>query len=490
MKLPGGWPLWLTAVALALLQLWTRPLLPVDETRYLGVAWEMWNRGDFLVPYLNAEPYSHKPPLLFWSIQLAWSVFGVSAWSARLVTPLVALACLWLTASIARKLWPQQHEQIEPLVPWLLFGGLFWMNFYTLVQFDLWLTLAALIVWRVLPDIEQRPLGGGLLLALGTGLGILAKGPVILLPILPAILLAPWWSQQNKPRSWLRWYGLVLGAFAAGVVLALAWAIPAGQAGGELYRQAIFWGQSAGRVVNSFAHQNPWWSYLWWLPLMWLPWVLWPRLWKAMCALLKGRWDDGSRFCVAVLLPALVLFSLISGKQGKYLLPLFPLIALLMARALANMPAFLQPLSVLGLRFNDTLAAVRGMALSMVLLTAVLYLVVVPRIRESYDLVPVSERLSQIQSGGFSLAWLGKYHGQFQFPGRLRQRIEPLSDVVAVKTWLRDHPQGFLLVYYRDVQKLPDDISRYPYRSGELVLWPAAELLQLPQQLDELPGNA
>ncbi|HBT43825.1 MAG TPA: glycosyltransferase, partial [Rhodospirillaceae bacterium] len=35
-----------------------RPLLPVDETRYLAVAWEMWQRGDFLVPYLNGEPYS------------------------------------------------------------------------------------------------------------------------------------------------------------------------------------------------------------------------------------------------------------------------------------------------------------------------------------------------------------------------------------------------------------------------------------------------
>ncbi len=46
-----GWPLLLGgALLLALLQLWLRPLMPVDETRYLGVAWEMWRRGDFLVP--------------------------------------------------------------------------------------------------------------------------------------------------------------------------------------------------------------------------------------------------------------------------------------------------------------------------------------------------------------------------------------------------------------------------------------------------------
>ena len=49
----------ISALLLAALQLWLRPLLPVDETRYLSVAWEMWSRGDFLVPYLNGEPYSH-----------------------------------------------------------------------------------------------------------------------------------------------------------------------------------------------------------------------------------------------------------------------------------------------------------------------------------------------------------------------------------------------------------------------------------------------
>ena len=56
----GSWGgligLWLLILLTAL---FTRPLLPVDETRYASVAWEMWSRGDFLVPYLNGEPYSH-----------------------------------------------------------------------------------------------------------------------------------------------------------------------------------------------------------------------------------------------------------------------------------------------------------------------------------------------------------------------------------------------------------------------------------------------
>ena len=77
MSLTRTWPpllwsiLWLLLVAVALT---TRPLLPVDETRYLAVAWEMHFGGDSLVPHLNGATYSHKPPLLFWLINLGWAV--------------------------------------------------------------------------------------------------------------------------------------------------------------------------------------------------------------------------------------------------------------------------------------------------------------------------------------------------------------------------------------------------------------------------------
>ena len=73
-RAPWVWTgLWIVVMAAAIL---TRPLLPVDETRYLAVAWEMWLGGDYLVPHLNGETYSHKPPLLFWLINLGWGVFG------------------------------------------------------------------------------------------------------------------------------------------------------------------------------------------------------------------------------------------------------------------------------------------------------------------------------------------------------------------------------------------------------------------------------
>ncbi len=527
-----GWPALLTLVGLlGALQLATRPLLPVDETRYLSVAWEMWVRGDFLVPYLNGQPYSHKPPLLFWMIQALWGLFGVSPWPARLLPVGLSLGALWGTARLARRLWPHSALTAQ-MAPWLLFGGLFWMNFYTLVQFDLLLVLAALAAWAGVLQAAAGAGRGWLWVALGIGMGVLAKGPVILLPVLPALLLAPWWRRAAPARGWPRWYLGAAAALSLGAALALSWALPAGLSGGEAYRQAIFWGQSAGRVVASFAHRGPWWEYLLWFPLLLLPWVLWPPLWRGLRHLVPA--DDGVRFCLAVLLPALLVFSLISGKQAKYLLPLLPLAVLLLARALASVaagkwslwpaallllllggalsglawwPAAAAPAWVQGLHRGwgvalmlgavpflwlrlRPLAAVRALTLAGVLSSATLYLALVPPLAPQYRLQTLATQLGELQRQGHTLGWVGRYHGQFQFLGRLRA---PLSAVPAdgVRQWLHEHPQGYLLV--RDARarpQVPADLVVQPYRSGSLVLWPAQRLLRSPRWLDALAGNA
>ncbi|HYN22017.1 MAG TPA: glycosyltransferase family 39 protein, partial [Thermoanaerobaculia bacterium] len=114
-----GWFL-LVAAAVAL-----RPILPVDETRYTSVAWEMWVRGDFLVPHLNGVPYSDKPPLLFWLFQLGWWFFGVNDWWPRVVPALFALANLAFTERLARRLWPDRPE-IAVAAPAVLLGFLLW----------------------------------------------------------------------------------------------------------------------------------------------------------------------------------------------------------------------------------------------------------------------------------------------------------------------------------------------------------------------------
>ncbi len=326
----------LTAVALL-----TRPLIPIDETRYVSVAWEMWLRGDFLVPFKNGEPYSHKPPFMFWMFHAGWALFGVNDWWPRLVMPLFSAGALLLTYSLARRLWPQRAG-LGGQATLILVSALLWIVFSTSVMFDVMLAFWVLFGMHGVLTAADGKRRGFVMLGIAIGMGVLTKGPVILLNLLPVTVLAPWWNPGlHKGRSGgdrLGRWGGAGGAARRGDRAGVG--DPGRISGGEAYRNAIFWGQTADRMVESFAHRRPFWWYVPLLPLLLFPWFVWPGLWKALAHHRKAGLDRGTRFCLAWMLPVFIAFSFISGKQPHYLVPLFPAFALLAARVLADRSDF------------------------------------------------------------------------------------------------------------------------------------------------------
>jgi 4-amino-4-deoxy-L-arabinose transferase-like glycosyltransferase len=511
--LVGAWAL-LVAAALAL-----RPLLPIDETRYLSVAWEMWRRGDFLVPRLNGLPYSDKPPLLFWLFHLGWWLFGVEEWWPRLVPSLFALANLFLTAALARRLWPDRPG-VARAAPWVLLGCLLWSLYTTMVMFDMLVTCFVLLALLGLHAARSR---GGVLPWLqaggALGLGILAKGPVVLLLPLCAGMLAPWWGRGTRGRGAAggRWWLGLLGAVALGVGIALVWAVPAARAGGAEYATALFFHQTEERLLHSFAHDRPWWWYLALLPVLLYPYSLWVPLWRA--GLRQRSTDSGMRFALACLFPGLAAFSLVSGKQPHYLLPLLPVFALLTARLLLSpAPAprrwhLLPPLGFLvfvggamaaapwvsgrlalpawtsvvspGAGFLllaagavfllscERLFAGRGAALSLLTLALVVAASAgfSEASRQAYDLEPIARYLSVAEQQKRPIAYVGDYHGELHFLGRLRRPFREIP-LGAERRWLRRHPYGKVV---QDLRYLPPEIARadftQPYRGDVLAVW-------------------
>jgi 4-amino-4-deoxy-L-arabinose transferase-like glycosyltransferase len=65
-------------------------LIGADEPRYAQVAHEMLERRDCITPVLGGRPWLEKPPLYYWQAMLAYSIFGVSDWAARLPAALDA----------------------------------------------------------------------------------------------------------------------------------------------------------------------------------------------------------------------------------------------------------------------------------------------------------------------------------------------------------------------------------------------------------------
>lgn len=507
----AGWLAFLTTVAL-----FSRSYFAIDETRYLSVAWEMWQRGDFLVPFKNGEPYSHKPPLLFWLIHAGWAVTGINDWWPRLISPLLAIASLFLVRRLAIELWPDRPEPAR-LAPWILMGSLMWSLYSQALMFDLLMAFCTLpgilgLVWA-----SRGKAHGWKLFALSVGLGVLAKGPAILLHLLPAALLAPWWASSNA-LAWRQWYTrLVLGTLG-GAALALLWAIPAGFMGGEAYRDAIFWGQTANRMVQSFAHQRPLWWYLPLLPLLLFPWFLWPAFWRGMKGAAKKQ-DKGLRLALAWMLPALLAFSLISGKQPHYLLPEFPAFALLAGRVLVEQERISRPwpaalmlvaLGVLMLSLPHFYPPESGSALSQlpawggwaflmlaiwtwlmkgsavsqvpwlsgvaILAMAAIHLLLIRPISPAYDVRPIGAAIAKAHYESREVGNLGKYHAQYQFAGRLSRPLIQL-DNDSVRAWLSTHPNGAVVMYFpkeADLKPLHPRFSQ-AYRGKQVALMDAAD---------------
>ena len=67
-----------------------------------GVPQEMLNAGNWLTPSLASVPYFEKPPLFYWLVASAYSLFGQSEGAARAVPALAAFLTVWMTFSFGR----------------------------------------------------------------------------------------------------------------------------------------------------------------------------------------------------------------------------------------------------------------------------------------------------------------------------------------------------------------------------------------------------
>ena len=505
-------------LVLVLVSLFSRSYLPIDETRYVTVAWNMFLNHDFLVPYLNGETYSHKPPLLFWLMNLGWAVFGVNDWWPRLFPSIFALGAVLMTQKVAARLWPERR-QIGYVASLVLLSSGIWAVFTTATMFDMllafftiWGALGLLIAWQG----EARK--GWTYVALAIAGGLLTKGPTMLLQILPLAVLAPWWMSHSANKPNLRhWYLNVLIAVIVGALILLAWAIPAGIYGGAQYQQEIFWGQTAGRMVKSFAHRLPLYWYVPMLPLMLFPWLFALPVWRALGKAVDAINEQGVRFCLAWFIPVFIAFSLISGKQPHYLLPIIPAFALLVGRGwddlnhiswldkllpavvgvaagalllalprlthqyhlaiwMANIPVWVGAMLILGslllmwrMSQNKT-RYLQHVALLGLLIISMLYVGVIHTAGDACDVRNISYHLKRLEDQKIPLAHIGKYYGQFNFVGRLLKSPEVVSEG-ELKGWFQSNPQGQVIMYFDKSSKLKGIKPEYMqlYRGSTLV---------------------
>lgn len=249
-------PLWML---LALLAIFASGPMPLFSTRTLAVAWEMWNGHHWIVPYLNGAPYSHKVPLLFWMIHAGWFVFGVNDIWPRVLEVLIGAAQLVLAMVLARRLFPDR-PWVAKVTPWMLLALCYAFMFGLQIMYEVLLAVWLLAALLCLTPKHHRAAPRWWWFGVCVGLGLLTKGPVMLLHIVFPWLLGPLWNRYARENR-SRWYGFGLLALIGGCAMLAAWVWPAIHLGGETYAHKLLFKQTTGRVVEAFVHVHPWYWY-------------------------------------------------------------------------------------------------------------------------------------------------------------------------------------------------------------------------------------
>jgi 4-amino-4-deoxy-L-arabinose transferase-like glycosyltransferase len=308
-----------------------------DEAFYAESAREMVASGDWLTPHYNYEPRFQKPVLYYWLTSATYFVFGPTEFGARLWSAMAGLGLVMVTAACGRRWYDESTG--------LLAGAIVATNFgyFTIGRMalpDLPLTFCiTLAIWAALVstlESERSPRKFVLLAALGLGLGFLMKGPVGV--IIPLLVIVPLLAIERRSIA-LTPIDIVLG-FVVMLAVSMPWYLLMWWRHGNEYLQGFFVGDNFERfATDRFNDPRPWWFYVPVVAGGLLPWTSLALVWLGpVTQFLRRRRDAGTidlRLMLWAILP-LVFYTLSVGKQPRYILPVLPPLALLLAAAIVE----------------------------------------------------------------------------------------------------------------------------------------------------------
>jgi 4-amino-4-deoxy-L-arabinose transferase-like glycosyltransferase len=307
-------------------------LVGADEPRYAQVAREMLARHDWITPTLGGKPWLEKPPLYYWQAMLAYSIFGVSDWAARLPSALDATLMVVAIYLFLKRFRP--GFQLDGALMTASAAGV--VGFARAASTDM--PLAAMFTIALLAWYAWYESGAKLFLALFyvfLALGALAKGPVA--PFLAAAIVVVFAAAKHDQKLFLRslWIPGMLLFFA----IVLPWYVAVQVKNPEFFQVFIFQHNLARFGSNLYRHKEPFWFYVPVVLLGLIPWIVVVaaslaetiRVWWLERREMLGSEDALNAFLVIWLAVPVVFFSLSQSKLPGYIVPALPAGTLLLA---------------------------------------------------------------------------------------------------------------------------------------------------------------
>jgi 4-amino-4-deoxy-L-arabinose transferase-like glycosyltransferase len=330
----SGKPLLLVLCGLALFvflwRLGATSLDDWDEAIYAQVAREMVQNGDWITLHWGGQPWFEKPPLLIWSTAVLFTIFGVSEFWARAASALSGVGVIVLVYLSGKRLY--RSSAIGLLAAIILLTAPHFVHLARFGTMDVMLTMFIfLAIYGYLRARDNAP-GWWYLVWLACALAILTKSAAgIVAPVAVMIALVLDRELFTVMRHRPFWAGMLMAA-----TLVSSWHLGMygmyGQAFSDVYlgRHVLERGTTVmqGHIGGRYFYANR-------LGTNFFPWVILVPL--AAAVGLRDSIDRlrAGRIILIIALLVFGLYSVIPTKLQWYVAPLYPALALLIARTVA-----------------------------------------------------------------------------------------------------------------------------------------------------------
>ncbi len=310
-----------------LILLFLRPLATPDEGRYADVARLMVTSGDYIVPRLNGLPFFHKPPMLYWFEAIAFNLFGIKEWAARLAPALHGIGLLIGLHLFNRQMLSAPFANRCSLVlglslPWLL--GAQYVNHDMVVASWISLTIMAFAAGIELENKKLMWLG-----FIASACGVLSKGLIGV--VLPGMALFFWIAatQQWRKLMSVPWFsGLSLF-----LLIGLPWFVLMEKRFPGFFDYFFIEQQFRRFVGQNFNNVQPWWFYWAVLLVLFMPLSVFIF---ARPSINNTSEKSITALCLSWIISILVFFSLPASKLVGYALPVIAPLTILITVNLSN----------------------------------------------------------------------------------------------------------------------------------------------------------
>ena len=323
----------------------TLPPLDRDEPRYMEASEQMLTSGNLIDVRFQDKPRYLQPAGIYWleagSARIAEVAFGPEilrkTWPYRIPSLLAASLIIPLTAWVGASLFGAVTGLMAAallMVSTLFVAESHMATIDTVLLLDI-LCVEATLLRAFLDRQKNRPtlLRTAVFFWLSLGVGLMLKGPVVLIPGFGTPLALwlierdkRWWSRLRPSWGWLLMLAVVVPWCVAIDVIS----------GGDFFSRAVG-NNFLGKVAHGQqAHGLPPGFHLLVFALAFWPGSIFAAL--AIPAIWARRSLPEVRFLLCWILPHWLVFELIATKLPHYVLPTYPAIAVLTAAALINWP--------------------------------------------------------------------------------------------------------------------------------------------------------